>query len=81
MSGEVRPGPYGTTLDNRVYAIIDIRVKDDKARLEIKPQGTWQYDESGMSAFYSYSKQDAINEMKQLEQSFYNALRKKNVEF
>ena len=79
MSGTVQSNMYGS-VDNRVYAIIDIRVKDHKARLEIKPQGQWSYDPSGMS-IYNYSKEDAINDMKRLSDDFYNALLKDNVEF
>lgn len=73
-------GMYATTVDTRVYAIIDIRVKDNKARIEVKPQGEWQYDESGMTQ-YGYSKQDAINEMKSLAESFHKALIKKESDF
>lgn len=82
MYGSVSTGSglYATTNDSRVYAIIDIRVKDNKARIEIKPQGEWQYDESGMTP-YGYSKQDAINEMKTLAGSFHKALLKKESEF
>lgn len=79
MHGTTQSSMYGTA-DSRVYAIIDIRVKDNKARIEIKPQGRWQYDSSGMS-IYNYSKQDAIQDMKGLAQSFYEALKKPSVEF
>lgn len=80
MFGQISSGAYGVTNDNRVYAIIDISVKDGKAKIEIKPQGTWQYDESGMT-IYTYSKQDAINEMKGLSKSFLQALLKEESDF
>jgi len=80
MNGKVHSGAYGTTLDTRVYAIIDIRVKDQKARIEIKPQDKWEYDSSGMT-IYDYSKQKAIADMQKLIESFYQALQKKDVEF
>lgn len=80
MHGTLSAGLYGVTTDTRVYAIIDIRVKDDKARIEIKPQGEWRYDDSGMT-IYDYSKQDAINEMKTLAASLHKALLKKNADF
>jgi len=72
-------GPYSAAADTRVYAIIDIRVKDQKARIEIRPQD-WKYDSSGMTV-YNYSKQDAIADIQRLVDSFYNSLQKKDVEF
>jgi hypothetical protein len=79
MSGTVQTSMYGSA-DSRIYAIIDIRVKDDKARIEIKPQGQWRYDSSGMTIF-DYSKDDAVREMQQLAKSFHDALLKVDVEF
>lgn len=79
MHGGMSTSMYGT-VDTRVYAIIDIRVKNDKARIEIKPQGSWAYDASGMTV-YNYSKQDAQREIVELAQSFHKALLKEDVEF
>jgi hypothetical protein len=79
MYGTTSSSMYGTA-DSRIYAIIDIRVKDNKARIEIKPQGRWNYDSSGMT-IYNYSKQDAINDMKKLADDFHQALKKPGVEF
>ena len=78
MHGSVSSGVYGAA-DTRVYAIIDIRVKDDRARLEIKPLD-WYYDASGMTV-YQFSKQDAINAINRLSDSFYKGLTKESVEF
>jgi hypothetical protein len=79
MSGGTSASMYGT-VDTRVYAIIDIRVKDDKARIEIKPQGSWAYDASGMTV-YNYSKEDAKRDMVKLSNSFHDALLKDDVDF
>jgi hypothetical protein len=80
MSGEERHGAYGTSADSRVYAKIDIRVKDGKARISIEPLGTWQYDPSGFT-FYNYSLQMANADMNALAQSFYDSLKTKKVDF
>ena len=80
MFGETKSGMYGTMVDSRVYATIDIRVKDNKARIEVKPQGSWQYDDSGMTV-YSYSKQQAQTDIKNLADSFHKALLSAGVEF
>ena len=72
MSGTISSSKYGAA-DSRIFAIIDIRVKDHKARLEIKPRGEWSYDASGMS-IYNYSKDDAINDMKLLSDDFYKCV-------
>jgi hypothetical protein len=79
MYGGVSPGIYGTTVDTRVYAIIDIRVKDDRVRLEVKPQD-WYYDSSGMTV-YQFSKQDAVAAINRLSDSFYKGISKETIEF
>jgi len=79
MSGTMQGSRYGTA-DSRVYAIIDIRVKDQKARIEIKPIGSWTYDPNGMTIF-QYSKDKAKADMKILAESFHQSLIKKGVEF
>ena len=78
--GELVTGLYGSSVDTRVYAKIDIRVKDSKARISIEPLGSWKYDSSGMTIF-NYSEDDAMEDMQNLAASFYEALLRKGVEF
>jgi hypothetical protein len=80
MSGLERVGAYGMTADSRVYAKIDIRVKDHKARISIEPLGSWKYDPNKMT-IYDYSLEMAKSDMNNLAQSFYDALKTKKVEF
>lgn len=61
-----------------VYAIIDIRVKDNKARIEIKPND-FRYVSDGMSK--EFTKEDAIAIMEKLSESFHEALKVKKVDF
>ncbi len=68
MTGTQRVGAYGTSIDSRVYSKIDIRVKDNKARITITPLGTWQYDSSGLT-IYDYSKEQALIDMFELATS------------
>lgn len=79
IAGERDVKNHGTA-DSRVFSVIDIRIKDNKARIEIKPQHEWQYDPSGMST-YKFGKVHATLEMKRLAESFHQALLKKSVEF
>lgn len=79
MNGLIQTSMYGSA-DSRIYAIIDIRVRDNKARIEIKPQGSWRYDASGMT-IYDYSKEDAKREIATLSQDFHNSLMQKDVQF
>lgn len=72
MHGGVYSDMNGT-VDTRVYAIIDVRVKQERARIEIKPQGSWR--------IHGYSKDDAKREMVELTHSFHTALLKEDVEF
>ena len=80
LNGKVASGAYGTTLDTRVYAKIDIQVKDNKARIIIEPLSEWQYDASGMT-IYSYSKDMAIADMKSLADDFYSHIQKQRADF
>lgn len=80
MNGEVRQGLYNVTTDTRIYAKIDIRVKDNKARISIEPMEAWKYDPSGMT-IYSYSREDAIAEMEELSSSLHEALKSEKIEF
>lgn len=79
MHGSARAG-LNYSIDSRIYAVIDIRVKDGKARVEIKPQANWQYDPNGMT-IYDYSKAQAVTDMSNLCESFHQALQAKTVEF
>lgn len=83
MSGELTQATGLGTVDSRVYAIIDIRVKDGKARIEIKPQGKWTYYQSSTigGRYYNYSKEDAMQDMAQLSEGFYNSLLKDDIKF
>lgn len=78
MFGEHKSAGYGIMLDSRVYAVIDIRVKDQKGRIEVRPQGNWQYQQG---TIYGYTKQNALDDMKKMAESFHVALLKKDIEF
>lgn len=80
MFGEIRQGLYNVTTDTRIYAKIDIRVKDNKARISIEPMEPWKYDPSGMT-IYGFSKEDAIAEMEALANNLHNALKSEKIEF
>lgn len=80
MSGTISSGYMGVVTDTRVYAIVEIRVKDSKAKIDIKPQGSWRYDDSGMSV-YDYSKEKAIKDMNTLANSFHQSLLKQEADF
>ena len=80
MSGMVKSGAYGVTIDTRIYSKIDIRVKDNKAIISIEPMGSWKYDPSGMT-IYKYSKENAIAEMETLAGSLHDALKSEKIEF
>lgn len=78
MFGTITPGAYGTTIDSRVYAIIDIRVKDGKARLAIQP-GNYSAVTSMMGP--GYTKDKALADLNALADSFNRALLKNEVTF
>jgi hypothetical protein len=80
MFGEVHSGGYGVTVDNRVYAKIDIRIKDNKARISIEPLDKWQYDPSGIS-IYKLSRESALDEMDGLSDGLHKALIAKTIDF
>lgn len=73
-------GSVGTYIDTRIFAKIDIRVKDDKARISILPMGEWKYDKSGMTIF-TYSKEQAIDDIRELISDFKNAMKIEQIEF
>lgn len=78
MSGTISSGYMGVVTDTRVYAIVEIRLKDNKAKIDIKPQGSWRY---GEMTVYDYSKEQAIRDMNQLANSFHDALLKPESDF
>lgn len=78
MHGTVTAGAYGTTVDSRIYAIIDIRVKDGKARLSIKPED-WRYYKGLVGV--PYTKDLALIDMNALADAFQKYIGKKEVQF
>lgn len=80
MFGTVRHGAYGMTSDDRIFAKIDIRLKDNRARISIQPMGNWKYDSSGFT-IYSYSPEKAQADMESLADRFYMKLRSDTVDF
>lgn len=80
LSGSLVPGIYGTSTDTRIYAKIDIRVKDSKARISIEPIGEWKYDPSGLT-IYTYSPEDAQSDINVLMSSFHSALKAQKIDF
>lgn len=68
LHGGLRSGDYGIQ-DTRIYAIIEITVKDNKARIQIKPQGSWSYLEDSMNG---YSKEKAKSDIEALAESFHH---------
>lgn len=67
-------------VDNRVFSTLEIRVLENKARIEIKPQPHWEYDPHGLSE-HKYGEIDAVFDMRKLAESFHQALLKKSVQF
>ena len=61
----------------KVYAIIDIRVKDGRARLAITPNDYFCYE----TKMLSYTKKDVINDMNRLAQSFHEKIKAENMDF
>jgi CRISPR/Cas system CSM-associated protein Csm2 small subunit len=76
MRGSISRSAYGTTIDSRVFAKIDVRVKDNKARIEIVPQDYWHGTLSN-----AYTKEKAMADMEQLAESFQNNLSKETIDF
>jgi len=70
-------GKYLMNSPPEVYAIIDIRVKDGRARLEITPHDYFYYE----TKMFSYTKEDVINDMNQLAQSFFAKIKTEKIDF
>jgi hypothetical protein len=72
---------YGSyAIDTRIFAKIDIRIKDNKAMITIEPLSEWNYDSSGMTIF-NYSKEKALADIDVLSSSLQAALLAKTIEF
>lgn len=72
---------YGNvSADSRVYAKIDIRVKDNRARISIEPMDSWKYDGSGLT-IYDYSEEDFHQDIDKIMLSFENALKTDKIDF
>ncbi len=70
-------GKYLMNSHAEVYATIDIRVKDGRARLAITPNDYFYYE----TKKFSYTKKDAINDMNRLAQSFYEKIKSEKIDF
>lgn len=71
---------YTAAADLRVYAIIDVRVKENKARISIDPQEWKSYNESTYPR-YAFTPQKATEESDKLIQDFYTHMRGSNIDF
>lgn len=66
--------------DSEIYAKIDIRVKDNKARISIQPMDSWKYHKNPNFGIY-YTKEQAISDMEELSKNFYDSLIIKSTDF
>lgn len=76
LYGSYIPGMYA--VDSRIYAIIDIRVKDGRARIHIQPDN-YSYTQGMIGE--PFTKEKATAAMNALAQSFYDSLHTQKVEF
>jgi hypothetical protein len=65
--------------ETEVNAVIEIRVKDEKAKISIVTN-SWKYDKSG-SSLYRYSVENAVNDIQYFCISFQEAMNKKEIDF
>jgi len=79
MFNDVNIGYFGNT-DIKIYAIIDIRIKDNRAMLSIKPIGEWLYDTSGLSA-YKFGNTECQLEMERLSASLEESFKSAPIDF
>ena len=61
-------GQYGPT-DCGLYAIINIYIKDDAAKISVEPQGIWVYD-SSVAKLSNYSPEQANSDIDALIKDF-----------
>jgi hypothetical protein len=73
MFGDLIHTQYGT-IDSRIYAKIDVRVKDEKIMLNITPVGVWRTS-------FVYTKEMATSQMNELADSFYSHLQTAEIDF
>jgi len=79
LHGELKTvGLYHNSYDNRIYIIVEISVKDQKSRIEVKPQGSWTYMSGSEN---EYSKDDAKKDIELLAESFHRAMTKQAIDF
>lgn len=71
MHGTLSTGMYGS--DNRIFAMIDVRVKDGRARVSITPQGSWYP--------HFYKREHAIADMESLSESFHSSIQGEKIDF
>lgn len=69
-------GLYGAQMDSRIYCKIDIRVKDNKARISIEPLKVWS-----SSSINPYTKERAEKDLNSLIESYHNYLLSKKIDF
>lgn len=81
MFGEFRSlGMYNITTDTRVFAKIDIRVKDNKAKISVAPVGSWKHDPSGRT-IYSYGSEQAKKDIDYMIENFHLFLKSNKTAF
>ena len=81
-------GKYLLNTQQYIYAIIEITVKDDKARISVTPDN-WNYNYynygipywSGTDSKYYYTKEEAESDINALCESFFMSLQSKKTEF
>jgi hypothetical protein len=83
MHGETKTSTsfFGSaSVDTRVFAKIDIRVRDKRARISIEPLTPWEYDKSGLT-IYNYSKENFYEDVDKMMLSFHNSLKTDKIQF
>jgi len=83
MAGQILFGSY--KVDERVFAILEVHVKDGKIKISIKPV-PWNYVPAGSIGFglvdgSTFSETDFNNEAEKLVNDFHNALKINSTEF
>lgn len=77
MFGDIKANAY-TSIDTRIFAKIDIRVKENKARLSIEMLDKWNYDPYTV---FRYSKEQCIKDIENLNKAFHASLREGDIIF
>lgn len=76
LSNQLTVNEYGT-FDNRVYAKLNIQIKDGKAKLTVQILNSWKYDDSGFT-IYNYSPEQAKRDVEALSESLKVSLNSNN---